>query len=82
MTQKDFFNKMMNEYEPRSIDEYILWEVMRQGMWIIEDDDTRYKFYDRFYIEYRAGHIPDADAVAKLSYDIRTRAAASKVKDN
>ena len=51
-------------------------------MWIIEDDDTRYKFYDRFYIEYRAGHIPDADAVAKLSYDIRTRAAASKVKDN
>lgn len=71
MTQKDFFTKMMNEYTPVSIDEYILWEVMRQGMWIIEDDETRYKFYDHFYIEYRAGRIPDADAVAKLSFKIR-----------
>ncbi len=74
MDKKEFLEKMFNEAQVRpgaKFDYYTLWELIRQGEFIIEKDETRFKFYDTFYTRLNAGEHFNPDTVAALSYDLR-----------
>ena len=77
MDKKEFLEKMFNEAQVRpgaKFDYYTLWELIRQGEFIIESDKTRFKFYDTFYTRLNAGETFNPDTVAALSYDLRKEA--------
>lgn len=74
MTKQEFLYKIFQDTEPRrpdKVDGFTLWELMRQGEFIIESDKTRFKFYDTFYNRLNAGEHFNPDTVAALSYDLR-----------
>jgi hypothetical protein len=77
MNKQEFLYKIFNETEPRRPDKvnaFTIWELMRQGEFIIESDKTRFKFYDTFYNRLNAGEQMDEEKVAALSYKLREEA--------
>lgn len=77
MDKREFLTKMFNEVQMREgakFDLYTLWELIRQGEFIIEADKVRFKFYDTFYTRLNHGEKFDAEKVASLSYDLREEA--------
>lgn len=77
MDKKEFLTKMFNEVQMRDgakFDIYTLWELIRQGEFIIESDKVRFKFYDQFYTRLNNGEKFDEEKVFNLSYFLREEA--------
>lgn len=74
MDKKEFLWKIYNETQPRreeKLDFIAIWELIRQGEFIIEGEKTRFKFYDTFYTRLNHGEKFDDEKIASLSYEIR-----------
>lgn len=77
MNQEEFITKMFNEVEVRpgaKFDRFTLWELIRQGAFIIKSDAVRFKFYDEFYTRLNNGEEFDEEKVFNLSYFLREEA--------
>lgn len=72
MTQEEFFSRVMNEVEPKAnmngqkMTMPMLREFASWGLFRIEDESTRYRFYDNFYKAYYEGRVKTVDDIAEI----------------
>ena len=72
MTQEQFFSRIMNEVQPmpnshgQVMTRHLLMEFADWGLFRLQDEDSRYKFYDAFYKAYYSGQVKTVDDVAAI----------------